>query len=82
MTLLNGGSFGLEGGLLVTIILIAGTLILLRLPQKDAAPAAETVSPDLWCAEDPAMVQASAPSQNQEFIPTAESAADAGEADQ
>ena len=40
LPLLNGGSFGLEGGLLVSIVLIAGSLILLKLPQKD------TVSPE------------------------------------
>ena len=37
MTLLNGGSFGLEGGLIVTAALVIGCLLLLRLPQKDLA---------------------------------------------
>ena len=39
LELVNGGSFGLEGGILTTAVLIAGTLILLRLPQKDPADA-------------------------------------------
>lgn len=33
-TLINGGSFGLEGGLAVTVVLILSTLIILRLPGK------------------------------------------------
>ena len=48
--LLNGGSFGLEGGLCVTIVLLAGILLTLYLPMKprpelpeepEAEPAAE-----------------------------------------
>ena len=39
MELLNGGAFGLEGGLVTTAVLILGTLILLKLPQKDIAEA-------------------------------------------
>ena len=35
MALLNGGRFGLEGGLIVTVILILGILILGKVPQKD-----------------------------------------------
>ena len=49
MTLLNGGSFGLEGGLIVTAALVIGCLVLLRLPQKDVAkeiPAEVSASPE------------------------------------
>lgn len=35
--IINGGAFGLEGGLAVTIVLVAGTLIMLTRPAKDAA---------------------------------------------
>lgn len=41
--LINGGDFGLEGGLAVTIVLVAGTLILLATKQRryvEEAPAA------------------------------------------
>lgn len=49
--LINGGAFGLEGGLAVTIVLVVGTLILLSRPAKDSVvmteqtvePATETV---------------------------------------
>ena len=34
--LIHGGAFGLEGGLAVTIVLVAGTLFLLTKPAKDA----------------------------------------------
>lgn len=37
MTLINGGDFGLEGGILVTIVMIVGTLIMLTTKQKDVA---------------------------------------------
>ncbi|MBR4083231.1 MAG: CPBP family intramembrane metalloprotease [Lachnospiraceae bacterium] len=37
MSLVNGGDFGLEGGLLVTIVMIVGTLIMLFTKQKDVA---------------------------------------------
>lgn len=39
--LINGGDFGLEGGLAVTIVLILSTLIVLRLPGKEIAQPAE-----------------------------------------
>lgn len=48
--LINGGAFGLEGGLAVTIVLVAGTLFLLTKPAKDVAvettemPAEEVVA--------------------------------------
>ncbi len=37
MTLINGGSFGLEGGILTTIILIVASVIMLITKQKDVA---------------------------------------------
>ena len=37
LALLNGGFFGMEGGLLCSFVLLAGILILLRLPQKETA---------------------------------------------
>jgi membrane protease YdiL (CAAX protease family) len=37
MTLVNGGDFGLEGGILVTIILVVGTVVMLMTKQKDVA---------------------------------------------
>lgn len=37
MTLINGGDFGLEGGILVTIVMIVGTFIMLMTKQKDVA---------------------------------------------
>lgn len=37
MTLINGGAFGLEGGILTTIVLVAGSLVLLTTKQKDVA---------------------------------------------
>jgi len=40
-TLINGGDFGLEGGLAVTIVLILSTLIVLRLPGKEIAQPSE-----------------------------------------
>ena len=33
---MNGGAFGLEGGLAVTIVLVAATLLMLSQPAKDA----------------------------------------------
>lgn len=35
MTLINGGDFGLEGGILTTIVLTAATVVMLRTQQKD-----------------------------------------------
>lgn len=35
MTLINGGDFGLEGGILTTIILVAGTAVMFMTKQKD-----------------------------------------------
>ncbi len=37
MTLINGGDFGLEGGILVTIVMIVGTLMMLITKQRDVA---------------------------------------------
>lgn len=37
MTLINGGAFGLEGGILTTIVLVVGSLVLLTTKQKDVA---------------------------------------------
>ena len=37
MTLINGGAFGLEGGILTTIGLVAGTVIMMMTKQKDVA---------------------------------------------
>ncbi len=37
MTLVNGGDFGLEGGILVTIVLVVGTVVMLMTKQKDVA---------------------------------------------
>lgn len=37
MTLINGGEFGLEGGILVTIVMVVGTIIMLMTKQKDVA---------------------------------------------
>lgn len=42
--LIHGGAFGLEGGLAVTLVLVAGTIFMLTKPAKDAvveAPATE-----------------------------------------
>ena len=88
MSLLNGGSFGPEGGLLVSMVLIAGSLILLKLPQKDAAPAAGIASCDLCGEENLETVREAAPSQPQEFTQAEEfsgapdSDSDTGEADE
>ena len=38
MAIINGGSFGLEGGLAVSVVLIAG-IVLMSLPKKSAAEA-------------------------------------------
>ncbi len=35
LTILNGGEFGIEGGILTTIIMIAGIIIMLNTKQKD-----------------------------------------------
>lgn len=35
MTILNGGDFGLEGGILTTIVMVAGIIILLQTKQRD-----------------------------------------------
>ena len=35
MTLIKGGDFGLEGGILTTIVLVAGTVIMMMTKQKD-----------------------------------------------
>lgn len=35
MTFINGGDFGLEGGILTTIVLTAATVVMLRTKQKD-----------------------------------------------
>lgn len=37
MTIINGGDFGLEGGILTTIVLVAGSIIMLTTKQKDIA---------------------------------------------
>lgn len=37
MTLINGGAFGLEGGILTTIVLAAGTVIMMNTKQRDVA---------------------------------------------
>jgi len=37
MALINGGAFGLEGGILTTIVLVAGTVIVMMTKQKDVA---------------------------------------------
>jgi membrane protease YdiL (CAAX protease family) len=37
MTLINGGEFGLEGGILVTIVMVIGTIAMLMTKQKDVA---------------------------------------------
>lgn len=37
MTLINGGDFGLEGGILTTIVLVVATVIVLQTKQKDIA---------------------------------------------
>lgn len=52
--LIHGGAFGLEGGLAVTLVLVAGTLFLLTKPAKDAVEeAVETpvVEPVVEAAE-------------------------------
>ena len=54
--LLNGGKFGLEGGLIVSGILIAGILLALRLPQKDIAAAPKMQEPALQ-EDQPAQLQ-------------------------
>ena len=41
----NGGSFGLEGGLFTTVVLVIGILILMKLPQKDAAELSSPAEP-------------------------------------
>lgn len=41
---LNGGAFGMEGGLCVTAVLVIGILLLWKLPQR-AVPASVSVSP-------------------------------------
>lgn len=35
MTFINGGDFGLEGGILTTIVLVAGTVIMMMTKQRD-----------------------------------------------
>lgn len=37
LTILNGGDFGLEGGILTTIVMLAGIVILLQTKQRDVA---------------------------------------------
>lgn len=37
MTLINGGAFGLEGGILTTIVLVVATVIVLQTKQRDIA---------------------------------------------
>ena len=37
MTLINGGDFGLEGGILVTVVMVVGILVMLMTSQKDVA---------------------------------------------
>lgn len=44
-TLINGGAFGLEGGLAVTIVLVLSTLITFMLPGKEIAKADEAMQP-------------------------------------
>lgn len=41
-TLINGGAFGLEGGLAVTVVLLLSTVIVLRLPGKDIQVSSES----------------------------------------
>ncbi|MBP7175992.1 MAG: CPBP family intramembrane metalloprotease [Thermoclostridium sp.] len=53
-TLINGGAFGLEGGLAVTIVLIISTLVVLKLPGK------EIITPDVNGADIQSPPQASA----------------------
>ena len=43
-SLINGGDFGLEGGLAVTIVLVLGTVILLLIPAKYTKKETETVT--------------------------------------
>lgn len=43
---MNGGAFGLEGGLAVTIVLVAATLWMLTKPAKDVAEAMESEEAD------------------------------------
>lgn len=50
MTIINGGDFGLEGGILTTIVLVAGCLLLLMTKQKDVA-VEETVAVEAQVAE-------------------------------
>lgn len=54
--LMNGGAFGLEGGLAVTIVLVAGTLFLLTKPAKDAV--AESVEAGAALVVDEVVVPA------------------------
>ncbi|MBE5883986.1 MAG: CPBP family intramembrane metalloprotease [Lachnospiraceae bacterium] len=42
MTFINGGDFGLEGGILTTIVLLGGTLIMMCTKQKDCAASDES----------------------------------------
>ena len=66
--LIHGGAFGLEGGLAVTIVLVAGTLYLLTKPAKDAVEeiaeaettAEESVVPETEETVAEATVEASA----------------------
>lgn len=51
--LLNGGAFGLEGGLAVTIVLLAGTCFLLRKRPGDGLPEAEALEIEALEAEEP-----------------------------
>ena len=44
---LNGGEFGLEGSIAVTIVLVVGILILLMMPAKDVAVEAEESQKDV-----------------------------------
>lgn len=41
---INGGAFGLEGGIAVTIVLVVGTLLMLSRPAKDGAVQAEVAT--------------------------------------
>jgi len=35
LTILNGGDFGLEGGILTTIVMVAGIVIMMQTKQRD-----------------------------------------------
>ena len=45
MAIINGGDFGLEGGILTTIVLLAGTVFMMKTKQQDFVEVQEVQEP-------------------------------------